>query len=41
MSKFECEIEDTRDRAGNSVHRVRLAEYNIVDLMYSYKDRAD
>lgn len=39
MSKFECDIEDTRDRAGNSVHRIRLAEYNIVDLMYSYKDR--
>ena len=42
MSKFgECEVNDLNDRAGNKVHRLNLPEYNIVDLMYSYKDRAD
>ena len=40
MSKFgECEVNDLNDRAGNKVHRLNLPEYNIVDLMYSYKDR--
>ena len=43
MSKFgEVEVNRTdRDRAGNTVCRVKFPEYNVVDLLYSYKDRAD
>ena len=43
MSKFgEVEINRSdKDRAGNTVCRVKFPEYNVVDLLYSYKDRAD
>ncbi len=43
MSKFG-EVErntSDKDRAGNTVCRLKLPEYNIVDLLYCYKDRAD
>lgn len=42
MSRFgEVYLDEGRDRAGNSVHWLRFPEYNIVDLLYAYKDRAD
>ena len=40
MSNFgEVYIDNSKDRAGNEIHWVRFPEYNLVDLMYCYKDR--
>lgn len=42
MSNFgEIQVDDGRDRAGNTIHWLRFPDFNIVDLLYSYKSRDD
>ena len=42
MSRFgELKVEKTHDRAGNEVNWIRFIEFELMDMLYLYKDRSD